>query len=188
MDFISSSKSSWCCRVHTSGKKCCLCEACSSLPEKVVCFMSKLYSTQWSFLCENLEWSISPTLATTVSKVPNKLAVSYFQRRVKVLFKHLSDHHPLIDSVGVQDWCGTTFFVERINCYCLAIRFPCVVAFSPTDCNWWCDNMSKLVYRPLPAFHAVFCYAIDLYVQHQLTGAECIQFRYPTWSNYLYYT
>jgi len=26
--------------------------------------------------------------------------------------------------------------------------------------------------------NAVFSYAIDLYVQHQLTGAECIQFRY----------
>ena len=47
--------------------------------------------------------STSPTLATTVSKVPNKLTLSYFQRKVKVLFdndKHLSDHHPLIDSMG----------------------------------------------------------------------------------------
>ena len=47
--------------------------------------------------------STSPTLATTVSKVPNKLTLSYFQRKVKVLFdndKNLLDHHPLIDRMG----------------------------------------------------------------------------------------
>lgn len=54
-----------------------------------------------------------------------------------------------------------------------------------TTCQNWCTELCPTFMQSNNGMvNSVFCYAIDLYVRHQLTGVECIQFRYPTWSSH----